>query len=253
VSSATRRINNTRSIERIADAVLYEGYILYPYRPSSVKNQQRWNFGVLSPEAYAVAQGGSESSSMLTECLVEIDSSSTLEVKIRFLHLMLRELAEEIEDCRSFRANAGHFNEGSLHFRVVPAFEFKGRILQPWQEAVDREVVIPRIKLNDLGLSQRQKFDFPSSKTTEPLMPTESGKNRGLILRTQDAIVGEIELLGIARDEGVEMRLAPVDLGAQDAAKALGLLLARAEGAADLDRHLGRGQVDGEVGDLADH
>ena len=218
MSSATRRINNTRSIERIADAVLYEGYILYPYRPSSVKNQQRWNFGVLSPEAYAVAQGGSESSSMLTECLVEIDSSSTLEVKIRFLHLMLRELAEEIEDCRSFRANAGHFNEGSLHFRVVPAFEFNGRILQPWQEAVDREVVIPRIKLNDLGLSQRQKFDFPSSKTTEPLMPTESGKNRGLILRTQDAIVGEIEISttlvldSVSRDEAPKKQLVKLSI-----------------------------------------
>jgi hypothetical protein len=194
VSSATRRIKNTRSIERIADAVLYEGYILYPYRPSAVKNQQRWNFGVLSPEAYAVAQRGTESSSMLTECLVETDSASTLEVKIHFLHLMLRELAEEIEDCPSSRSDPGHIHEGSAQFRVVPAFEFNGQILQTWQEAVQREVVIPRIKLNGLGLSKRVKFEFPSSQTTEPLMPTESGKRCGLILRTQEAIAGEVEI-----------------------------------------------------------
>ena len=40
---------NMEEVEEIARAVLYEGYMLYPYRPSSVKNQQRWNFGVLFP------------------------------------------------------------------------------------------------------------------------------------------------------------------------------------------------------------
>ncbi len=39
--------------QSIADAVLYEGYVLYPYRASSAKNQVRWQFGVLVPPAYA--------------------------------------------------------------------------------------------------------------------------------------------------------------------------------------------------------
>ena len=43
-------------VKRIADAVLYEGYMLYPYRPSAVKNRQRFNFGVLYPEAYAAGR-----------------------------------------------------------------------------------------------------------------------------------------------------------------------------------------------------
>ena len=47
---------NRALVDRIADAVLYEGYILYPYRPS-VKNHQRWTFGGLYPEAYCQAQG----------------------------------------------------------------------------------------------------------------------------------------------------------------------------------------------------
>ena len=41
---------NAKLVEDIANAVLYEGYMLYPYRPSSVKNRQRWNFGVVYPE-----------------------------------------------------------------------------------------------------------------------------------------------------------------------------------------------------------
>src|SRR5262249_49349423 len=36
----------------IVDAVLYEGYVLYPSRPS-VKNRQRWTFGGLSPKPIA--------------------------------------------------------------------------------------------------------------------------------------------------------------------------------------------------------
>ena len=49
---------STKHIDAIARAVLYEGYMLYPYRPSSVKNRQRFNFGVLYPKAYSDARGG---------------------------------------------------------------------------------------------------------------------------------------------------------------------------------------------------
>ena len=35
----------------LADAVLYEGYVLYLYRASAKKNQLRWQFGVLAPPA----------------------------------------------------------------------------------------------------------------------------------------------------------------------------------------------------------
>jgi hypothetical protein len=36
----------------VADAVLYEGYLLWPYRRSALKNQQRWTFGGVYPEAH---------------------------------------------------------------------------------------------------------------------------------------------------------------------------------------------------------
>ena len=46
---------NLEMVDKIAEAVLYEGYMLYPYRPSSVKNQQRWNFGVLCPQCAQIS------------------------------------------------------------------------------------------------------------------------------------------------------------------------------------------------------
>jgi hypothetical protein len=70
---------NFESVEKIANAVLYEGFLLYPYRKSSVKNQQRWHFGTLSPV------GGSGRDSMQTECLVEGGGQTSLHVKVRFL------------------------------------------------------------------------------------------------------------------------------------------------------------------------
>ena len=60
---------NIRAVEKIANAVLYEGYMLYPYRPSAVKNQQRFNFGVLYPREYCELQLGSE-------CLGDADRMS---------------------------------------------------------------------------------------------------------------------------------------------------------------------------------
>src|SRR5947209_16634504 len=58
-------------IKEIADAVLYEGYLLYPYRQSALKNRTRWTFGVVYPREYSEANGGIEPWTMHTECLVE--------------------------------------------------------------------------------------------------------------------------------------------------------------------------------------
>jgi hypothetical protein len=78
---------NTRAIEKIADAVLYEGYLLYPYRASALKNKQRFNFGVLHPREYCDVQSGTEAWEMRTECLVTGSSATTIEAKVRFLQL----------------------------------------------------------------------------------------------------------------------------------------------------------------------
>jgi hypothetical protein len=75
-------------IRRVADAILYEGYILYPYRPSSAKNRQRWTFGVLYPPAYAAAQRGADRAAFHCQCL--IDGAGEVGGVLRFLQIETR-------------------------------------------------------------------------------------------------------------------------------------------------------------------
>jgi hypothetical protein len=79
---------NFSSVEKIAKAVLYEGYILYPYRPSSTKNQQRWNFGTLYPRAWAETQKPAEPFRMITECVVAAGPESRIHLQPRFLQFL---------------------------------------------------------------------------------------------------------------------------------------------------------------------
>ena len=74
---------------RVADAVLYEGYLLYPYRSSAQKNRLRWQFGVLAPRRWSEAGGGDGWRSR-TETLVEADEAATFHLRLRFLHLETR-------------------------------------------------------------------------------------------------------------------------------------------------------------------
>lgn len=69
---------NCEAVEKIANAVLYEGFMLYPYTATSLKNQQRFNFGVLHPR-------GEEASEMRTQVLVEGDADCEFRARVRFL------------------------------------------------------------------------------------------------------------------------------------------------------------------------
>ncbi|HYR91772.1 MAG TPA: hypothetical protein VE422_47435 [Terriglobia bacterium] len=75
-------------VDKIVSSVLYEGYLLYPYRQSALKNRHRWNFGLVHP-------AGIEPSSMTTECLVYGDSGALLDVEVRFLQLSMHEMWQE--------------------------------------------------------------------------------------------------------------------------------------------------------------
>ena len=61
--------------EKLANTVLYEGYLLYPYRASALKNQKRWTFGTVEP-------GGC----IGTEVLVEASGEPRIDMRFRFLH-----------------------------------------------------------------------------------------------------------------------------------------------------------------------
>lgn len=104
-----RRFEQLRTL---ADAILYEGYLLYPYRKSSGKNRVRWQFGILAPREWAerngpVAEGiaGSvESWQQQTECLFEQTarnpSDVTLRLRIRYLQMQAKRVEQRAEDGR---------------------------------------------------------------------------------------------------------------------------------------------------------
>jgi hydrogenase maturation protease len=119
-------------VEQIADAILYEGYILYPYRSSALKNGQRWNFGVLYPPAYAAAQQGSDAAMMQCECLAR---GSNLSVTVRFLHLVTRD-----------------------------TLDVDGNVVRSWQEAIAREVEVRETGMHRLVF---QTFAFPAREDRE--------------------------------------------------------------------------------------
>jgi len=73
----------------VADAILYEGYLLYPYRKSAQKNQSRFQFGVLMPPAYG-AVDPCEPSASQAECLLECGDDARIWILARFLHLRRR-------------------------------------------------------------------------------------------------------------------------------------------------------------------
>jgi len=77
-------VNGVDQVRQVADALLYEGYLLYPYRASAQKNRSRFQFGVLMPPGYA---DDSEATSLHTECLIEARDDAQLDLLLRFLRL----------------------------------------------------------------------------------------------------------------------------------------------------------------------
>ncbi len=117
---------NLELVENIANAVLYEGYMLYPYRASSVKNRQRFNWGALAPESYSRAQGGTEAWEMQTECLLESTEETTLDIKVRFLHLVSREIGKLETPLIDLPTDV------EPDFQLVQTLEAGGQLFQTW-------------------------------------------------------------------------------------------------------------------------
>src|ERR1700733_7548912 len=191
---------NLTPIEKIANAILYEGYILYPYRASALKNRQRWNFGVVYPKAYSEAQTGTDAWFMQTECLIQGGESSILNIKVRFLQAVSRQMSGSPDSM------------GRLADESQPTLEMASEIVEPrdgedlqsWQEAVEREVVIPPLRLSDLLNAPIQRmFSFPSSRTWEP------AKDDSFIVGRQEALAGCVEVRAVQSSSAL-LRLAVV-------------------------------------------
>jgi hypothetical protein len=182
---------NTKLVEDIANAVLYEGYMLYPYRPSSVKNRQRWNFGVVYPKAYSEMQSGADNWFMQTECLAVASASAEMSIKVRFLQALTRTVGELRVPLDELTSNSGNGHEP--YFNIVETLRVGDQILQTWQEAIEREIVLPSFHLAD-GVSAPRSaiLTFAGGREFEPVCGAD-GRILGLLIRTKEAVTGKVE------------------------------------------------------------
>ena len=169
--------------DAIANAVLYEGYILYPYRPSSLKNQQRWSFGAVFPRDYAEAEG-SDPWVMQTECLVRGRRETRLEIRARFLHLIRRQIGRLDVPVAELPADSD--------FTVVASIEVGDRMLIPWDEATMREVAAPGATLGELAGGLHVPIAIARSHEIEGV--EEGGQVIGVIDRLAAALTGSIHI-----------------------------------------------------------
>jgi hypothetical protein len=167
-------------VEKIANAVLYEGYILYPYRPSSIKNRQRFNFGVIIPRSYSEDQRGTESWQMQTQVLLSAKKDTTVDVKVRFLQLREREV---------YAARQAAIRRDAKNGPI----EVNGKVYQPWQEAIEREVKISNLDVKALE-QENVHFVLPANEEREEVVGPENGEIAAMIFRRQKKIVGDVSV-----------------------------------------------------------
>ena len=141
-------MNPFEPARKVADAVLYEGYILYPYTASAPKNRIRWQFGVVVPAAYA-AQGTGEPSQAQTEVLLECDGSTEVDVLVRFLQVEARQVEAWTQSAfvvvdslvlaskKYVTFDEGVERELTIHFRPGAEVRTAVPIASPAQESVE--------------------------------------------------------------------------------------------------------------------
>lgn len=182
----------------VADAVLYEGYLLYPYRGTSSKNQSRWQFGVLGPPGAADA-GLGEEDSIAAQFLV--DGARAITVIVRFLHLQHR---------RAERRASGD------------GFEAVGELTTPsgswltWDEAVECEIPFSPLTFEE----DVQEWTLPvTAAAATEVEPVEGGR----LIRERREVRGAVTVSS-ARDGAlrrVSVRVANVGGAATGKADAI--------------------------------
>jgi hypothetical protein len=158
------------AVAAVADAVLFEGYLLYPYRASAQKNALRWQFGVLVPPD--ASERLAEPTRSRTELLLEPRTGATLRLRVRFLQVQERTLAGPEG------APLGELTvDGAPHFA--------------WDEALPRQVDTA-VRVDDL---RRRTTSVPitiaGTETREPIRDA-AGAVHGSYVRTTRPLTGHV-------------------------------------------------------------
>lgn len=142
---------------RVADAVLYEGYLLFPYRSDAGKNRYRWQWGVVVPHAQAAMAEVTEPWEVGCDLLVAGPLDGRVQATVRFLHVEERRV-EERRDGEWVRVESTEVGED---------------LLVSWDEGAESEVDAPVASVADLregavvpiALDERDHSEHPEGRT----------------------------------------------------------------------------------------
>ncbi|MFD7532306.1 hypothetical protein ACFV8E_32710 [Streptomyces sp. NPDC059849] len=176
-------------VRSIADAVLYEGYLLYPYRASSHKNRSRWQFGVLGPPHATAASFGEEPEMEMQCLLAPHDGPAAVTVHLRFLQLQFREV-------RSTGDDGVEVPVGQLVVDGVPVMS--------WDEAVEREVVLTALPLGEVADAVHE---VPGGEESEPVTDAR-GVVAGRIVRRRTPLAVRVRTRAVVDDGYVRLSVA---------------------------------------------
>ena len=159
---------------QVADAILYEGYLLYPYRATAQKNQERFQFGVLMPPGYAQVDPNEPAASQ-TECILEGKASAELTATVRFLQVQRRTVlaAPDFAEVSSLRAGGTEYT--------------------PWDEAAEREEQVTAQVSELLDGGVEVPFTVPGGVGEEDLAGPD-GELAGRLVRRREALSAVIRL-----------------------------------------------------------
>jgi hypothetical protein len=178
-------------VERVADAVMYEGYLLYPYRASAIKNRLRWQFGVVAPREFS-ERSGSDAWHAQTEGVVEPIDLPRLTIRLRWLQLQRRTVERATGADEWIRCD-----------RVVVG----GREIQTWDEAVPQEVTVADLGIDDLCLREHSRaIDVPGAIETEVVRDSR-GERSARITRARWAIAAKIRMVAERADGFLKVRV----------------------------------------------
>jgi hydrogenase maturation protease len=164
-------------VEKIAAAVLYEGYVLWPYRRSTIKNQQRWTLGGVYPRAHSEIHGDSDPWLMQTQCLVH-GVAPVVRVAVRFLHVVERQVARRNVD--GTLSNVDELQVDDEHYLT-------------WDEAAERDVVLGELQPAQMKTPQRAEINIRAGHEEEPLLDA-TGNVAGILARSWQSLQGAVEV-----------------------------------------------------------
>ncbi|TDC57160.1 hypothetical protein E1281_05845 [Actinomadura sp. KC345] len=174
-------------VRAVADVVLYEGYLLWPYRRSALKNQRRWTIGGVYPRPYAEKAG--DHWTVCAEFLMEEPGDSDVEFTLRFLHAVHRQVMDGDTPVDEVRAGDETFTT--------------------WQEAREREITSGRVSVARL---LRSPVRFPVAVAAGTDEEEIGGGVR--FTRLWRRVDGTVEISAVAAGDGlVRLRVEVVNTG----------------------------------------